>query len=430
MALERLPSSTVCNSSGRPGVDRLTVDPLNILVIATLDTKAEEAGFICDQIRQLNHRPILLDPGMLGTAPLAADYTREAIALAAGHTLASLVETKDKAFIQNNMIEGLKNVVLHLHKANKVDGVISVGGGQGTAIATAAMQTLPIGIPKFMVSTVACGKTTFGPYVGTKDISILHSVSDISGLNPITTNLISQAVAAVIAMASVNRGQKTKAISNLVAITATGVTTPAVMKIKELLKKQGYEVIIFHGNGIGTEAMEEMILAGKVSGLIDVSPHDIVDRLFDGMMPAPEGRLESAGKMGIPQIILPGCADMLLKEWREDFPPELLNRKYVRHTPTHTHFRTTYVEMKAVGFYITQKLNLGNGKRCVIVPLKGYSMLNAPDKPLWDAKANSGFLDAVREEKNADVELITPNYHINDPELAEIVVNTYISMCK
>ena len=406
------------------------MEQLNILVIATLDTKAEEAGFICSEIRSLNHHPVLIDPGILGTVPLVADHTREEIALAAGHTLSSLVETKDKAFIQSNMIQGLKNVVTRLNESKQVDGVISVGGGQGTAIATAAMQTLPIGIPKFMVSTVACGKTTFGPYVGTKDISILHSVSDISGLNPITTNLISQAVAAVVAMATVNLKHKSENIYNLVAITSTGVTTPAVMKVKELLKKLDFEVIIFHGNGIGTEAMEEMILEGKIAGLIDVSPHDIVDRLFDGMMPAPEGRLESTGKMGIPQIVLPGCADMLLKEWREDFPPELLNRKYVRHTPTHTHFRTTYDEMKAVGSYIVQKLNKGQGKRCVIVPLKGYSMLNAPDKPLWDAKANSGFLDAVREEKDPEVELITPNYHINDPELAAIVVNTYLSMLK
>jgi len=406
------------------------VDRLNILVIATLDTKAEEAGFICNEISRQNHRPILIDPGILGKAPLAADISREEVALAAGHTLSALIETKDKAFIQNSMIQGLKNVVIQLRETNKVDGVISVGGGQGTAIATAAMQTLPIGIPKFMVSTVACGKTTFGPYVGTKDISMLHSVSDISGLNPITTNLIGQAVAAVIAMAGVNLKHKGEVISNLVAITATGVTTPAVMQVKELLKKAGYEVIIFHGNGIGTEAMEEMILEGKISGLIDLSPHDIVDLLFDGMMPAPEMRLESAGKLGIPQIILPGCADMLLKEWREDFPPDLQNRIFVRHTPTHTHFRTTYAEMYAVGSFMTQKLNQGKGKRCVIVPLQGYSMLNAPGKPLWDAHANSGFLDAVADQKNPDVTLITPDFHINDPELAEIVVNTYLGMTK
>lgn len=406
------------------------MDPLNILVIATLDTKAEEAAFICGEIRKQNHCPILVDPGILGTPPLTADILREEVALAAGHTLSSLVETKDKAFIQSNMIQGLKNIVMRLHAENQVDGVISVGGGQGTAIATAAMQTLPIGIPKFMVSTVACGKTTFGPYVGTKDVSILHSVSDISGLNSITTNLISQAVAAVIAMAGVNQNHKSESVSNLVAITSTGVTTPAVMEVKKILKDLGYEVIIFHGNGIGTEAMEEMILEGKITGLIDLSPHDIVDTLFDGLMPASEKRLEGAGKAGIPQIILPGCADMLLKEWREDFPPKLLNRKYVRHTPTHTHFRTTYAEMYAVGSYIIQKLNQGKGKRSIIVPLKGYSMLNAPGQPLWDAKANSGFLDAVREEKNSDVALITPNYHINDPELAEIVVNTYLSMTK
>lgn len=401
---------------------------LNILVIATLDTKAEEASFIRDEILKLNQQPILLDPGMLGKAPFAVEHPREEIAQAAGYTLSALLDTKDKAFIQNKMIEGLKSVVQQLLAAHKIDGVISIGGGQGTAIATAAMQTLPIGIPKFMVSTVANGKTAFGPYVGTKDLTMLHSVADISGLNPITTNLISQAAAAVVAMAAVNRQYRSEKVRNLVGITSTGVTTPAVMRVKDLLKQHGCEVIVFHGNGIGTEAMEEMILQGEITGLIDLSPHDILDVLYDGMMPAPSMRMESAGKMGIPQVILPGCADMLLKEWREDFPDELKNRKFVRHTPTHTHFRTNYAEMKAVGAYVAKKLIQGKGKRCVIVPLKGYSMLNAPGKPLWDAEANRGFLDGVIENKNPEIEVLTPDYHINDPELAEIVVSTYLKM--
>ena len=398
---------------------------MNILVIATLDTKGTEAAFICDLIRKKGHVPILADPGTLGVPSTEADITRHQIAEAAGFSLDEILSKEDKAFTQQTMMAGLLSIVQALYTQEKFDGILSIGGGQGTATATAVMKKLPVGVPKVMVSTVACGKTTFGPYVGTKDVTMIHSVADINGLNFVTRKIISQAVAAVIAMAETSIDEHHSSDKPLIAITAAGVTTLGVMAVKSLLEDSGYEVIVFHCNGIGGQSMEELIREGIIKGVIDFSPHEIIDLLYDGLMPALPGRMTAAGDMGIPQIVLPGCADMLLHEWRDDFPPDLLSRKYVRHTPTHTHFRSTYDEMYAVAEYVATHLNQGEGPRAAMVPLGGYSMLNKEGKPLWDAHANQGYLDGLKELLNENTALIEDPDHINNPALAERVVDLF-----
>ena len=399
-----------------------------ILVIATLDTKGKEAAFIKERIQKAGHTVLLIDPGTLGIPGISADITRQEIASASGLSLEQILAEEDKGFTQEHMIKGLINIVQDLFDQDKFDGVIAVGGGQGTALATSAMKILPVGVPKVMVSTVACGKTTFGPYVGTKDVTMIHSVADINGLNFVTRKIIAQAVSAVIAMAGTQIEDEHTGEKPLIAITAAGVTTPGVTAVKSSLEEKGYEVIVFHCNGIGGQAMEELIHQGVIKGVIDYSPHEIIDLLYDGLMPALPGRMTAAGEMGIPQIVLPGCADMLLYEWRDDFPQALLERKHVRHTPTHTHFRTTYSEMKAVAGYVTEHLNPGSGPRVVVVPLGGYSMLNKEGKSMWDPHANQGFLDGVRASLDPAIQLIEDPGHINDPDFAERIVQLFISM--
>lgn len=398
---------------------------MNIVVIATLDTKGEEAGFIRDKIKNMGHTPIVVDPGSTGTPMIPSDISREEIALAGGSSLEEALSKKDKAYAQQCMIQGLINVVGRLYAEGKLDGVISVGGGQGTAIATAAMQVLPVGVPKVMVSTVASGKNTFGPYVGTKDITMIHSVADIAGLNFITRKIIAQAAAAVVAMAGVE--DTTHSQRELVALTQAGVTTPGCMEIKRLLEMAGYEVVIFHCNGIGGKAMEELVREGVIQGVIDYSPHEIIDLLYDGLMPALPGRMTAAGEMGIPQIIGPGCADMRLHVWGA-IPAGLEDRPFVRHTPSHTHFRTTYEEMGAVAHFIAEHINPGHGPRAVIVPLRGYSMMNCKGMPLYDEQANQGFPDILKKELSPDVQLLEIDHHINDPECAAATVELFLKM--
>ena len=218
---------------------------------------------------------------------------------------------------------------------------------------------------------------------------MIHSVADVSGLNRVTKPIIAQATAAVIAMAAVKLDDNFTRES--IGLTMTGVVTPGAMVVREELEKQGFEVIVFHGNGIGTKAMEELVLQGRIIGVVDYSPHDITDGLYDGLMPAPPDRMRAEGKMGIPYVIVPGCADIRLHEWQEHWTGELQNRPFVRHTPTHTHFRTTCEEMAAVGHYIAQRLNDGSGPRAALIPLRGFSMMNREGKPLYDADANLGY---------------------------------------
>lgn len=403
---------------------------MNIFIISTLDTKGEEAGFIREEILKHGHTPIVVDPGSTGEPQIHADITREEIAKLNGITLRNILETGDKALIQAHMTDGLVNIISQKYAQNEVGGVIAVGGGQGTAIATAAMRALPVGIPKVMISTVACGKTEFGPYVGTKDIMMIHSVADIAGLNFVTKKIISQASAAVCAMAEVVIDENNK--KNLVAITQAGVTTPGVSEIKRQLEREGKEVIVFHCNGIGGKAMEDLILDGKIQAVIDYSPHEITDLLYDGLMPALPGRMTAAGQMGIPQMIAPGCADVRLHVWQDENSQKLIQayRPYVRHTPTHTHFRTTYEEMWAVAQYIAEHLNQGKGPRGVIIPLQGYSMMNREGSPLYDEYANQGFLDGIQDLLQKDLPIWKIDAHINDKKCADEVVRTFNQIFK
>jgi uncharacterized protein (UPF0261 family) len=399
---------------------------MKIVVISTLDTKGIEAAFMRDQILKAGHTPLIIDPGSAGTPAFEGNVTRQQVAIASGESLADLLKRDDKAYCQRKMTEGLIKTVLQLYEAGVVQGVIAVGGGQGTAIATAAMQVLPIGIPKVMVSTVACGKTPFGPYVGVKDVTMIHSVADVSGLNRVTKPIIAQATAAVIAMAAVKLDDAFTRES--VALTMTGVVTPGAMVVLEDLEKQGFEVIVFHGNGIGTKAMEELVLQGRIKGVVDYSPHDVIDGLYDGLMPAPPERMRAEGKMGIPYVVVPGCADIRLHEWREDWPADLKDRPYVRHTPTHTHFRTIREEMAAVGHYITQRLNEGNGPRAALIPLRGFSMMNREGKPLYDTDANLGYTETLRAELSPAVRREELDLHINDPEFAHFTARVFMEL--
>jgi uncharacterized protein (UPF0261 family) len=399
---------------------------MKIWVIATLDTKFSEANFIREKIEGKGHQATIVDPGSSGVPGIRADIPREEVALAGGTALDELKKKNDKAYSQQVMREGLINLISQSFAEGNIDGVISVGGGQGTAMATAAMRMLPFGVPKVMVSTVACGQTTFGPYVGTSDMTMIHSVADIAGLNFITKKIIAQAAAAVVAMAG-EKEEGAESTKPLIAITQAGVTTPGTMAVKSKLEEKGFEVVVFHCNGIGGQAMEDFIRQGVIKGVIDYSPHELVDLFCDGLMPALPGRMTAAGEMGIPQIVGPGCADMRLHVWSQ-IPDELKDRPYVRHTPTHTHFRTTYDELYQVGAYIAEHLNQGKGPRAAIVPLKGYSMMNREGMPLYDEAANKGYEQALDDLLNDDIPILKHPSHINDEEFAKEVVALFMNL--
>jgi uncharacterized protein (UPF0261 family) len=232
-------------------------------------------------------------------------------------------------------------------------------------------------------------------------------------------------------MASVNEGSATSRAedgSKLVAITQAGITTPGVMAIKERLEGMGFEVIAFHCNGIGGQAMEELILDGMIRGVIDFSPHEVIDLLYDGLMPAMPGRLEAAGQMGIPQIVTPGATDIRLHGPPGVLPEDLASRAWVQHTPVHTHVRASSEEMAAVARFCAERLNAASGPRAVMVPLRGFSMLNRAGEILYDESANMAYVEAMEEALSPEVELVKLDAHINDRAFADAVVDLFLRL--
>jgi uncharacterized protein (UPF0261 family) len=214
----------------------------------------------------------------------------------------------------------------------------------------------------------------------------------------------------------------------LVAITQAGITTPGVMAIKERLEALGFEVIAFHCNGIGGQAMEELILDGVIKGVIDFSPHEIIDLLYDGLMPAMPGRLEAAGRMGLPQIVTPGATDIRLHGPPEELSEELSSRAWVQHTPVHTHVRASSEEMAAVARFVAERLNAASGPRAVLIPLRGFSMLNRAGEVLYNEAANMAYIEAMEETLSPEVELVKLDAHINDRAFADSTVDVFLHL--
>jgi uncharacterized protein (UPF0261 family) len=348
------------------------------------------------------------------------------VAQAANTTIEKILKTRDKNHAISTMTQGAVETARALFAQGKLDGIISLGGVQGTVIGTTVMQALPFGVPKVMISAVANGQATFGPFVGIRDIMILHSVADVLGLNAVTRRVLAEGVGAVVGMVEMDYSTGDASIP-AVALTSAGVTTSCANRARELLEDLGYEVIAFHCNGIGARAMEELADAGKLAGIFDLSPHDITDYLFGGIMPATAKRLQASCRRGVPQVIAPGCADIVLYGPVEDIPSDILKRKYVIHNPIHTHVKTNHQEMFELGRFIAERLGQSNGYATVFVPSRGFSQLNKTGGPIWEPESDAGFLEGLEAgfkkfpSDRATIKVV--DLHINDSEFAQTAVN-------
>jgi len=402
------------------------VQARNIAVIGTLDTKGKEIGFVRDLLAARGHRPVLIDAGIRGAPQVSADVTREAVAAAAGTTLDELLARGDKGAAVQAMARGLAAVVAKLRGEGRLDAALAIGGAQGSMIAAQALQELPVGVPKLLVSVIANGQTTFGPFVGTRDVLVMHSVADILGLNRLTRKVLTEAAGAIAGMAEI-AGPEAETPRPTIALTMAGVTTAAAMRLREALDGLGYEVVAFHCNGIGAKAMEDMVEAGELDGIVDLSPHDVPDGLFGGIMPAHADRLRAPVRHGVPLVFVPGAADFILYGPFEQLSTELKARPLVRHNAIHTHVRATRAEMAAVGRFVGERLRGGRGSSRVVVPMRGFSQLNVAGGPLHDPEADSGFLAGLRAalagNTQSGVEIIEADLHINDETFADMLAN-------
>ncbi len=400
-----------------------------VLLIATFDTKGKEAQYLkqCIESRGLN--VLTLDAGILGASEMPVDIGREEISERGGISLEEAIETGDKGKCIINMMRGTEAYCEELFENNRMDGVIGIGGAQGTDIACAGMRILPTGMPKLMVSTVASGKTPFGPFIGTKDITMMHSVADIQGLNFLTRRILDNAAGAICGMLKEFTTLLPEPEGIPVAMSMLGTTTPGALRCKGFLEEKGYEVVTFHQNGTGGIAMEDMIRGGAFKAVLDLALHEIGDRYKGGLHGAiREDRLEAAGDMGIPQIVAPGSINYAVLGPLDSLSPEMKARKLIVHNPNLTLVRLSTEELQDVGKLVAEKLNRTKGATHVFIPLKGFSFPDREGLPHWDPEGNQAFIDALKQNIRSDIPLTELDAHINDPNFIDPVADAFIAI--
>ena len=391
-----------------------------IALIGTLDTKGHEIAYIRDLIQAHGHRTWVIDPGVLDQPAIEADFTREEVARAGGGELADLIAAGDKGRAIQTMIDGTRNLVVRLYAEGQLGGVLAVGGGQGTAIGTTAMKALPIGVPKVMISTIASGRNQFEPYVGTTDVTLMHSVADILGINTVTRKVFGNGAAAVVAMVEANASFQE---SDRVVLGATmlGLTTPCVLRAKEVVEAHGYELVSFHPNGTGGRSMERLIDDGLIRGVMDISTQELTGHVAQGLFDAGPERLTAAGRQGIPQVVVPGGTDYVVMGPLSSLPEHQRSRAIIVHNPNITLVRTSKEEMAGVGRLMARRLNEARGPVAVLVPLGGFSYSDRPGHAFYDPDANAALLDALQADLDPRVELQMLEAHVNDAVFAEAV---------
>jgi uncharacterized protein (UPF0261 family) len=400
---------------------------MSVLLIGTLDTKGVECQFVRSILGDANVAVTVLDAGVLQPPAFAPDIRRGDVYAAAGVSLVALQKDADRGKAIEAAAKGVAKIAVDLHAQGRLDGVLGLGGSAGTTIATAAMRALPFGVPKVMVSTLASGQVR--PYVGVRDIMMVHSVVDISGLNRISRRVLTNAAHAMIGMVGQRTPQVTPVAEKpLVTATMFGVTTPCVEAARKAVEKAGYEVLVFHATGSGGQTMESFIADGLISGVLDLTTTELADELVGGILTAGPDRLTAAGLHGIPQVISPGALDMVNFGPPETVPEEFKGRRFYQHNPTVTLMRTTPEENDQLGKEIAHKASAAKGPTAVLVPLKGVSAIDAEGKPFWWPEADKALFDSLRLWISPHVKLIELDMHLNEAQFAEAAVQTLLEM--
>lgn len=403
----------------------------NVVIIGTLDTKGPEIAYLRDRIQDLGLETTVIDSGILGEPlDIVPDISRAEAATYAGTTIEALQNAGSRGKAVHGMREALMALTLELYKGGKLQAITSMGGAEGAVMGAAAMMQLPVGVPKVLVSPIASGKHYFDPLVGTSDIMVVHSIVDILGLNPIATTIFDNVAAALKGL--VEHGhelQKPSPSDRYVAVTMLGNTTRAVMALKERLAEAGYEAVIFHSNGVGGPAMEELAEAGQFVGVIDFTTNETYDPMTGGIHDGGPERLKLVGLLGLPQVVVPGCIDFSVFH-AGSIPEVLQDRPVYDHNPEYTLVRASHDEMVALGHLFAERLNLTQGPLEIAVPTQGLSIPNVPDGPFWDPAADAAFLATLREEIRDEIPIKTFDRHVNDPQFGLEVADIFINLMK
>jgi len=397
--------------------------PVTIALIGALDTKGEDFAFVKAEIERRGLACLVINTGVIGEPSFAPDVSAGEVAEAGGLSLDALCKAGDRGAAIGVMAAGAAVILQRLHDDGRIQGVLGMGGSAGTTIATTAMRALPLGVPKVMVSTLAGGNVS--AYVGDSDILMLPSIVDVAGVNSISVRIYTNAAAAVCGMASAT--PPTLATKPLIAASMFGNTTELVGKCKAKLEAAGYEVLVFHATGAGGRMMEKLIREGYFVGVLDVTTTEWADELVGGTLSAGPTRLDAAAQAGIPQVIAPGCLDMVNFGARESVPGKFDDRLFYVWNPTVTLMRTTPEENAALGRILAEKANASTGPVAFFLPAKGVSILDSPDGLFWWPEADAALFDAIQLNARPDISVEIVEANINDDAFAEAVTTKLLN---
>lgn len=395
-----------------------------IAILATLDTKGTEVAYMRDYVRARGHRALVVDSGLIGEPATEADISSRQVAEAGGDSLDGLRQRADREESAPVMAMGATRIIRDMAEKGEIHALVALGGTQGTTLSTAVMRALPYGFPKIMVSTMASGNVA--PWVGTSDIVMMYSVTDIMGLNPFMRRILANAAGAACGMAEVDlpvaKGKPA------VAITTVGITTKGAMTAAKVLEAAGYETIIFHAVGTGGRSMEEMMRQGLIGAVLDYSTIEVSNEMYHALLAGGPDRLTTAGKLGLPQVICPGAVEVLVFNEPETVPEKYRDRRLVRHSPQITDLRLNRDEMRDVGAEIGRRLQSTTDDAIFLIPTAGYDSYATKGEAFADPEADGAFVAALREGAPQNVRIVERDLDINDPAFATEAANTLIGL--
>lgn len=402
-------------------------DQKTIVLLSTLDTKGPETKYCRDLIAARGHKPLVVDVSVVGEPAFEPEVKREQVAQAGGKSRAELLAAGTREVAAPVMATGATNIVTPLVAAGKVHGIMSMGGTQGTTLATTVMRALPVGFPKVMVSTMASGDTR--PFVDIKDITMMFSVADIMGLNRVTRRILANAVGAVCGMAE-TEVPITEAERPLIGLTTVGITTLGALKALEVLNEEGFDVIVFHAVGTGGRAMEELVKEGVISGVLDLSTIEVSNELYDALLAATPERLTVAAKAGIPTLLCPGAVEVLVYGKPETVPDPYKDRTLIPHSPLITDVRLNKEEMINVAEVQAARVNQATGPTEWWIPARGFDSYAVEGEGFWDPEADSAYIETLKAKTRSDIPIHVRDLDINDPEFVTEVAKRLAEMIR
>lgn len=403
------------------------------VLIGALDTKGREYDFVRSVLIRAGVEVVLIDVGVLGDPVVPPDITASEVCAKVGVQLEALrfaTEGSDTRTVAlDTMRRGATAIVALLREQGRCDGVLGLGGSGGSNLISGVMRTLPLGVPKILVSTMASGDVS--AYVGATDLCVMHSVTDIAGLNRISRPILRNAANALAGMIQPNTASEEAEVDRpAVGVSMLGVTTRGALRVVERLEAAGYDAIVFHAVGTGGRSLENLLESGLITGVVDFTIKEVTDALLGGIFDAGPERLRTAGRKGYPQVVVPGAIEVINFGPVDTVPAEFRDssRPLIRHNEQVTAVRATALELQRVADLVAERLNEATGRTVVMVPRLGFDSYATADGPFAAPDDDDLFVTRLRERLREDIEFEEFDTDINDPAFADAVADRYLAM--